>query len=222
MIYNGNPTPKAIPLREYKHLPNLRGKTILELGNKGNAFGLYRDDYLNAGAKSYHCTDLNGLDGAILVDLRSETAAEQIKEATGIESFDIVTNFGMSEHIPVQRTFYKCVHNLTSVGSIMVHWTPRARMFHEHGMVGSIFHAEDNFFDKLIIANNYRALSPPYPDGDWGRIITCVLQKQEDTEFVWHSYFRQLFWYNELWETSPDAELFKELIQSQDWFTPIP
>lgn len=222
MSNNGNFVPKAIPWREFVNLPNLEGKTILELGNKGNRNGLYRDDYLKAGAISYHCTDLNGLDGAIFVDLRSESAAKQIKEATGIESFDIVTNFGMSEHIPVQRTFYQCVHNLGHVGSVFVHWTPRARMFQEHGYHGSIFHAEDNFFDKLIIANNYKAISPPKFAAEVNRIVTCVLQKQEDTPFVWEPGFRELFWYNKLWETSPDAELFKEYIQKQDWFTPIP
>lgn len=219
---NGNFVPKVIPMREFVHLPNLEGKTILELGNKGNKNGVYRDDYLRAGAKSYHSTDLNGLDGAIPLDLRSESAAEQIKEATGMDSFDIITNFGMSEHIPVQRTFYQCMHNLGHIGSIFVHWTPRARMFVEHGYHGSIFHAEDNFFDKLTMANNYKVISSPTFAAEVNRIITCVLQKQEDTPFVWESYFRELFWYNELWEQSPDAKLFKEMIEKQDWFAPVP
>lgn len=221
MSNNGNFAPKVIPWREFVHLPNLRGKTILELGNKGNSNGIYKDDYIRAGAKSYHSTDLNGLDGAIPLDLRSESAAEQIKEATGIESFDIITNFGMSEHIPVQRTFYQCMHNLGHVGSIFVHWTPRARMFQEHGYHGSIFHAEDNFFDKLIIANNYKTISAPQFAGDYNRIVTCVLKKQEDTAFVWEDYFRELFWYNALWEQSDDYALFKDLIIQQDWFKPV-
>lgn len=211
-------TPFVIPTEEFNLLPDLRGKTVLEFGNKGNGNGVYRSDYMRAGAKSYHCVDLNGRDGAFPIDLRSESAAKQIKDLSGIDSFDVITNFGMSEHIPVQRTFYKCLHNLAHVGTFFVHWTPRARMFEEHGMAGSIFHCEDIFFEVLAKSNNYKVIRPT-GKAFYDQIATCVLQMQEKSEFFWGSLFAQMFWYNELWEKSPDAELFSHL--REGWFEPI-
>lgn len=211
-------TPKIILKASFSLLPELKGKTVLEFGNKKNHYGVWRDDYLRAGVKSYHSVDLNGLDGAIPIDLRSESAAEQIKEATGLDSFDIITNFGTSEHIPVQRTFYKCVHNISKPGTFVVHWTPRAHCFKEHGFHGSIWHCNDNFFEELTKANNYKVIKPlEFMNGF--KISTCVLQMQEQTEFVWLEEFNDLFWYNELWEKSPDAKLFQEL--REGWFDPI-
>jgi hypothetical protein len=200
--------PKAIPLQEFKLLPeNLEGLHVLEFGNKGNKNGLYRNDYVSAGVASYHCVDINGQDGAIPVDLRSESAADQIREATGMDSFDLITNFGMSEHIPVQRTFYKCIHELADVGTRIVHWTPAARKFREHGNQGSIWHAEENFFDALSFHNEYTIeIKPEIYDK---RILNTRLRIDEKTDFVWNEDFDSLFWYNELWLKSPWGEHYR-------------
>ena len=210
--------PKVIPTHEFELLPELEGKTILELGNKGNENGVYRTDYLEAGAKSYNCVDINGHDGAIAIDLRSESAAAQIQEATGIESFDIITNFGMSEHIPVQRTFYKCVHELSKVGTQVVHWTPAARKFKGHGYQGSIWHAEKSFFSSLTHWNNY-SFEKELSIYD-KRVLNCRIVVDKTQEFVWKEEWKLLFWYNEIWERSPWGEYYRRT-QDQSVFESI-
>lgn len=198
---------KVIPIQEAKLLPDLSDKTILELGNKGNENGVYRTDYLESGAKSYHCVDINGNDGAIPIDLRSESAAAQIQDATGIESFDIITNFGMSEHIPVQRTFYKCIHQISDIGTQIVHWTPAARKFREHGNQGSVWHAEESFFTSLAKHNDYRfEIGLSLYDN---RILNCRFVVDKISEFVWKEEFDLLFWYNRIWEKSPWGERYR-------------
>lgn len=211
--------PKAIPEQEYKILPeNLEGLHVLELGNKGNENGLYKDDYLAAGVASYHCVDINGKDGAIPVDLRSESAADQIREATGMKSFDLITNFGMSEHIPVQRTFYKCVHELSDIGTRIVHWTPLARKFKGHGYQGSIWHAETNFFDTLSFHNKY--FIEKKVEIYEKRILNTRLRIDEKVDFVWNEKFDLLFWYNNLWEKSPWGEHYRRT-KDETVFDPI-
>lgn len=209
---------KVIPPQEARLLPNLEGKTILELGNKCNENGVYKTDYLNAGAKSYHCVDINGKDSAVSVDLRSESSSEQIKEATGIETFDIITNFGMSEHIPVQRTFYKCIHELSKIGTQIVHWTPAARKFKPHGYQGSIWHAEESFFTSLAKWNHYKfeVDLEIYEK----RILNMRLVIEEDRKFIWKEEFDNLFWYNELWERSPWGEKYRRY-RDKSIFQPI-
>lgn len=210
--------PKVIPIHEFELLPDLEGKTILELGNKGNENGVYRTDYLDAGAKSYHCVDINGQDGAIPVDLRSESSADQIKEATGIETFDIITNYGMSEHIPVQRTFYKCVHELARIGTQIVHWTPVARKFKGHGYQGSIWHAEESFFDALSRKNGYRfEIGQTIYDK---RVLNCRLVVEKHDEFVWDEDWKLLFWYNKIWEKSPWGQHYRRS-RDKSVFEPI-
>lgn len=210
--------PKVIPEHEWSLLPDLEGKTILEMGNKGNENGVYKTDYLEAGAKSYHCVDINGKDGAIAIDLRSESSADKIREATGIDSFDIITNFGMSEHIPVQRTFYKCVHNLSRVGTQIVHWTPVARKFKGHGYQGSIWHAEKSFFDALARWNGYAfEIGQSIYDK---RVLNCRLVVEKKEDFVWKEEFNLLFWYNELWEKSPWGESYRRY-RDKTIFEPI-
>lgn len=220
---NGKPGGGVIPHRPSLLLPNVNGKDILEFGNKKNDSGLYRDVYLASGAKSYHCVDLNGEDGAIPIDLRSETSYEQICEATGIDKFDIVTNFGTSEHIPVQRTFYKCVHKLTKVGGHMIHWTPVQERFIEHGIHGSIWHMNFDFFDLLAAANPSYNIDIPWTD-TCDRIGSARIQLVEDSEFVWPEGYAD-GWYNETWERSHWATKFiKE--NPDNWkeqlFKPIP
>lgn len=210
--------PKVIPSQEFGLLPDLEGKIVLEMGNKGNEDGVYRTDYLEAGVKSYHCVDINGKDDAIPVDLRSESAADQIREATGIESFDVITNFGMSEHIPVQRTFYKCVHELSKVGTQVVHWTPAARKFKGHGYQGSIWHAEKSFFTSLAHWNNYN-FDKPLSVYD-KRILNCRFVVGDVKEFEWKEEWKLLFWYNEIWERSPWGEHFRRT-RDKSVFEPI-
>lgn len=71
------------------------GKNVLELGNKKNQSGTYRDWYVANGAE-YVCTDWNAQDGAVPFDF-GKNVEKEWPEIIGWA--DIVTNFGFTEHV---------------------------------------------------------------------------------------------------------------------------
>ncbi len=85
-----------IPANELRALgtSNFSSLRILELGNKKNPSGLYRDFYEQNGGR-YLSTDINGADGAIRWDIREPMPAE----VRAVVPVDIVTNFGFTEHV---------------------------------------------------------------------------------------------------------------------------
>jgi len=95
-------------LRALGRRDDFRSIRIMELGNKKNSSGLYRDWYESQSA-SYFCIDTAGTDGAIQWDVRSPMP-DYISE-TG--PFDIVTNFGFTEHICTnQLSCWENIHNM--------------------------------------------------------------------------------------------------------------
>jgi hypothetical protein len=85
-----------IPVNELRALgiKDFRGLRILELGNKKNSSGLYRDWYQAKGGR-YLSTDINGQDGAVAWDIREPMPIDIER----IIPVDIVTNFGFTEHV---------------------------------------------------------------------------------------------------------------------------
>lgn len=87
-----------IPKDELWTMPEpdwFKGKRVLELGNKKNTSGCYRDWYVAQGAE-YVCTDWNAQDGAVPFDFGKNVETEW-PEIIGWA--DIVTNFGFTEHV---------------------------------------------------------------------------------------------------------------------------
>ena len=80
---------------------------ILELGNKKNPSGLYRTWYESQNVE-YHCTDINGQDGAIPWDIRKLPP----KEISKLAPFDVITNFGFTEHVQTDEGQAACWENL--------------------------------------------------------------------------------------------------------------
>ena len=95
-------------LRALGRPANLQSLRVLELGNKKNSTGLYREWYEAQGA-GYICADINGLDGAIPWDIRDAPP----KEIAALPPFDIVTNFGFTEHVQDdQEACWRNIHAL--------------------------------------------------------------------------------------------------------------
>jgi hypothetical protein len=67
--------------------------------------------------------------------------------------FDVCINNGTSEHVFNQANFYKAIHDHTSSGGLMVHWTPCLGWVN-HGM----FNVQPGFFGDLAAANEYEIL----------------------------------------------------------------
>jgi hypothetical protein len=145
--------------REFKILS--RSQSIADLGPQDLATDLIllfksenkdivdgRDLYSHWAIKNYKSFDL--------FDHRAEKVDLNI-DLERTDSWDIVTNFGTSEHIFNQFAFMKNCHDLTRQGGVSLHVLPVASG-KDHGFYN--YHL--TFFRSLAIANKYQILNFRY------------------------------------------------------------
>ncbi len=101
----------------------LVGNRMLELGNKKNSNGVYKD-YFESLGMDHTSIDWNGEDGALNLDLR---------KTIDLDPFDMVTNIGTTEHVSDQKAVWKNIHNLTDIGGIIASLTPLQGDWWWHG-----------------------------------------------------------------------------------------
>jgi hypothetical protein len=94
----------------------------------------------------YRCIDIDGSSHAIPLDLNYDKVPLFHRRR-----YDLVTNFGTTEHVANQLNAFQIIHDLTKVGGIMVHNLP-AQGYHNHGLVNYNM----KFFWMLARSNNYR------------------------------------------------------------------
>jgi hypothetical protein len=96
----------------------------------------------------YASIDIDGSPGSIPLDLNYDNLRASMKG-----KFQLVTNYGTTEHVTNQLNAFKIIHNLTSHGGIMIHSVPAQGMFN-HGLVNY----NPKFFWMLSRSNGYRWL----------------------------------------------------------------
>ena len=146
-------------------------KSMYELGNKKTDGVPYSVYYQTKGIE-YTSIDLNGLDGAISLDLNNDI---------DLTPREMVANIGTSEHVSSQRAVFQNIHNLSS--GRMVHWVPLALKHPEHGFYG---YTED-FFVRLGKLNNYE-IEKLYIEKTfkkWSLICCSYRKNSKTTPFVW-------------------------------------
>ncbi len=145
--------------------------SVYELGNKKTNGVPYRFFYNSKGIQ-YTSIDLNGLDGALPLDL---------SKPVDLTSRDIVMNIGTSEHILEQEQVFRNIHNLSR--HRMVHWVPLSSKHPDHGCWGY----DIDFFEKLAVLNDYK-IEKLYLETtfkNWS-IICCSYKKNNvDRKFAW-------------------------------------
>ena len=125
---------------------SFKGLRICELGNQRMRFGRYKTgkEYLSSLGAIHVSIDRNGKDGAIALDL-----AAPIELWGG--SFDIVTNYGTSEHVQHQKACFDNIHNFCKAGGVMVHAVPFEGTYKRHCK----FHYNTEFFVDLARVRGY-------------------------------------------------------------------
>ena len=93
----------------------------------------------------YSSIDMDGSPGSIPLDLNFDSTPRSMRH-----SADLVTNCGTTEHVINQFNAFKCIHNLTKVGGLMMHNIP-AQGYLTHGLVNYT----PKFFWALSAANAY-------------------------------------------------------------------
>lgn len=157
---------------------------ILELGNQF----MNLQDCQNVTAKEYftdkgyrHTSwDINGLDGAIQIDLRSELLHPENEKYKN----DVVTDFGTLEHLThglingLKNVFYQC-----KVGGYMLHKNPKTGNFPGHGH----YYFTEHFWMQYAQFNNLEIVDlyehPIYHNTKDGWEIIAVLKKTKGSEW---------------------------------------
>lgn len=153
-----------------------QGKRILELGNqllRGGEGRRTSKDYFTALGATHVSFDLNGQDGAIPIDLCQPVPEEYWG------TFDVVTNFGTSEHIANQEQVFKTVHNCCRVGGYMIHSVPLIGYWKTH----CPYYYRDNFYRVLAEGCGYCLISSNVADRFREKLLNGILQKVPTSRF---------------------------------------
>jgi len=102
----------------------------------------------------YAAIDIDGSPLSVPLDLNYDAVP---KSARGV--YDLVTNFGTTEHVANQLNAFKIIHDLANVGGIMIHHLPTQGMSN-HGLVNYNM----KFFWMLARSNQYEWLFLDYLD----------------------------------------------------------
>lgn len=120
------------------------------------ANGGFTSTLLKACGYEYSALDIFDAEGTILFDLNRQEPPAEMRNR-----YDLVTNFGTTEHIINQYLAFKTVHEMTKPGGIMYHELPLAG-FHMHGY----FSYNPLLFLQLAEANNYEVVMQAYGKND--------------------------------------------------------
>jgi len=158
---------------ERKLYSPLVGESMLELGNKRKNKMLYKDVFQRLGFR-HVSVDMNGLDGALKLDLR---------KPLNLGTFDMVTNIGTSEHVS-QHDFngqIACWRNIVEamhIGSVLVSIGPLqgSPKWLRHGR----WYAQPQFYRELAELNGLEA-ERIYADSNQ---VYARLRKTEQVDFI--------------------------------------
>lgn len=95
---------------------------------------------------NYASIDIDGSPGSIPLDLNHDEAPAEL-----VGRYDIVTNFGTTEHVANQLQSFKIIHDLAAAGALMLHVLP-ASGTPNHGVVSY----NPKFFWMLGRSNGYK------------------------------------------------------------------
>lgn len=122
--------------------------------------------------------DLNGEDGALVLDLSKPIHNKEL-----LGRFDVVTNFGTSEHVKNQYHCFRNIHNFTRKGGLCLHAIPKIGHWIDH----CEYYYDPSFFKKLAELCNYsivkEATFSESPDTDT-ELVCAALIKSENSEFI--------------------------------------
>ncbi len=159
---------------ERKLLSPLVGESMLELGNKVKGPTMVYKDVFEALGFRHVSVDMNGLNGALPLDLRKPLE---------LGTFDMVTNFGTSEHVSEknyegQIACWCNIMGAMHIGSVLVSVGPKPGVskWRSHGR----WYAEELFYSQLAFLNGLEA-ERIYADDNQ---IYARLRRVSDVEFV--------------------------------------
>lgn len=146
-------------------------RTMLELGNKRGTEGpgdTYKAAFTALGIE-HTSVDLNGMDGALPLDLR---------KPLGLGDFDMVSNIGTSEHVSEQEPVWR--NMIEACRRALVCITPAPGDWPGHGL----WYPAPGFYAELASLNGF-ALARVYQSGPHGRsFVYARLERRRQRPFT--------------------------------------
>jgi len=174
---------QAIEENIRRSIGDIRGINMLELGNQelgASSSERTAKQYFEARGVNHTSIDLNGLDGAVVVDLSKPS-----DRSDWIGHFDVVTNCGTTEHVDpydAQYEAFRNIHTWLRPGGIAIHVLPDVHALEEYGTWRG--HCENyysrEFVEMLATANGYKILDMQFSNN----VLVFCLRKTRDVPFM--------------------------------------
>lgn len=181
-----------------KVISNNNIKTVIELGSQNlfdkdyGSITPFASEYYESKGIEYNCIDIGGCNNALKLNLSKPVKLPK--------TFDLVTDFGTSEHIETGSkhnvtAFYNCLktkHNLTKENGFIISENPKTGNWKGHGYN---YYTTD-FYTQLAKVNGYAILElgehPAMGNAIDGWNVYCVMQKVNSKPFMKLIDFKKL------------------------------
>ena len=159
------------------------GLKMCELGNqKLKGMGSTSKKHFTSLGVEHVSIDLNGRDGSVTIDLSKPTGLFR-------EHFDMVTNYGTSEHVLSQYEVFRNAHFFTRIGGVMIHFSPHSDSFPGHGFFGY----RPEFFLGLAEASSYDVvLNELSPKEGGDKLFIRIIFRKRISDFIKEEEFRNI------------------------------
>lgn len=136
--------------------------------------------YESLSIKKYDCIDIDGAHESLNFDLNYNLQ----EKYNFTNKYDIVTNFGTTEHVFNQYSCFENIHNLCNTHGLIIISLP-IQGYSNH----CFFNYHPTFFEHLADSNNYEILYmdyniSTYHSTDDSKSITLIFKKLKDEAFV--------------------------------------
>lgn len=165
-----------------KHNLTRSGLKVLELGcqnlyNNEN-YGEVSNPYFKAKGQDIDSIDLEGCNDSSIVNLDNPIDKDYINK------YDVVTNFGTSEHCEDLYQTFKNIYDACRVGGIIVNENPKTGNWPGHGnhYLTTLFYKQYAQDMGLVIVDIGEHAAMGNKNDGWN--VFCVLKKSNKVKFV--------------------------------------
>ena len=173
---------------------NVKAESVIELGSQNLYDQSYSGKtpyasiyYITKGLR-YACIDLNGENEALKLDL--ENPIDHKKK------YDIVTDFGTSEHIRNYYSVWKTKHDLCKLGGVIISENPKTGNWKGHGFN----YPTIDFYTELAQAMGYKihyiGEHPAMGNSIDGWNVYSIMTKEINNNFLFKAEFQKLKFYD--------------------------
>ena len=160
------------------------GLVWCEYGNQDYENKPAKENYENNGV-NHTSIDLNGKHGSLPLDLGSPITVFDDK-------FDVITNYGTSEHINNQYYAFKNMHDMCKINGLMIHVVPAINNWKDHCR----YYYSVDFFEELAKKCNYKIIDLKILNEDYAvypkNLVIAVYIKEVSGAFIQEDEFRLL------------------------------